>query len=178
MKLCSLYHQGLYTWTRALRTLFVYTEITKKNVFEPAILPMLCCVQEVKVAASDTTSSGSLLLSLRVWQEERAAKIGRGASDTLEDLCSASYRYYMRSYFCTTTLNYCSTTRIMYTKSSISLHELKFNLVFCVHVGTYPEPPRCLLYLCSLLWWPHRGKSAGTVPVLENLHVLWVLSFT
>ena len=27
-------HQGLYTWTRALRTLFVCTEFTKKKVFE------------------------------------------------------------------------------------------------------------------------------------------------
>ena len=33
MKLCSQYHQGLYTWTRALKTLFVYTEFTKKRVF-------------------------------------------------------------------------------------------------------------------------------------------------
>ena len=31
MKLCSQYHQGLYTWTRALRKLFVYAEFTKKG---------------------------------------------------------------------------------------------------------------------------------------------------
>ena len=34
MKLCSEYHKGLYTWTQALRTLFVYTEFTKKKVSE------------------------------------------------------------------------------------------------------------------------------------------------
>ena len=33
MKLYSYYHQGLYTWTQALRTLFVYAEFTKKKVF-------------------------------------------------------------------------------------------------------------------------------------------------
>ena len=32
MKLCSWYHQGLYTWTQALRTLFLYKEFTKKRV--------------------------------------------------------------------------------------------------------------------------------------------------
>ena len=30
---CSQSHQGLYTWTRALRTLFVYTEFAKNKVF-------------------------------------------------------------------------------------------------------------------------------------------------
>ena len=33
MKLCWSYHQGLYTWTPALRTLFVYTELAKKKIF-------------------------------------------------------------------------------------------------------------------------------------------------
>lgn len=50
------------------------------------------CVQEVKVAASDTASSGSLPRSLKAWQEGRAAKTGRGASDTLGDPCCASFR--------------------------------------------------------------------------------------
>ena len=33
MKLCLSYHQALYTWTWALRTLFVYIEFTKKKNF-------------------------------------------------------------------------------------------------------------------------------------------------
>ena len=38
MKRCSLYLQGLCRWTRALRTLFVYTEFTEKKVFEQLML--------------------------------------------------------------------------------------------------------------------------------------------
>ena len=34
MKLCSKYHQGLCTLTKALTTLFVYPELTKKKGFE------------------------------------------------------------------------------------------------------------------------------------------------
>lgn len=71
---------------------------------------VLCCVQEVKVAASDTTSSGSLPLSLKVWQEERAAKTGRGVSDTLADPCCASYRCYCTS---TNVLRHCTTTAVL-----------------------------------------------------------------
>lgn len=50
------------------------------------------CVQEVKAAASDITSSGSHPPSSKRWQDERAAKTGRGASDTPAGRCSASYR--------------------------------------------------------------------------------------
>ena len=42
MEFCWKYHQGLYTWTRALRTLFVYTEFTKKKVFEQLTLAVAC----------------------------------------------------------------------------------------------------------------------------------------
>ena len=31
-------HQGLYTWTQAFRTLFVYKDFTKKKVFEQLTL--------------------------------------------------------------------------------------------------------------------------------------------
>ena len=41
MKLCSLYHQGLHTWTRALRISFVYTEFPKKKVFEKLALAVV-----------------------------------------------------------------------------------------------------------------------------------------
>ena len=34
----KLRHQGLYTWTRVLRTLFVFTEFTEKKVFEQLTL--------------------------------------------------------------------------------------------------------------------------------------------
>jgi len=49
--------------------------------------------QGAKVAASGTTSSGSAPRSSRVWQEERAARTGRGASGTQADPCCASSRY-------------------------------------------------------------------------------------
>lgn len=65
--------------------------VTFIELVAPAVTTS-CCVQEVKVAALDTTSSGTLPLSLKVWQEGRAAKTGRGASDMQEGPCSASYR--------------------------------------------------------------------------------------
>ena len=37
MKLCSYDQQSFYTWTRTLRTLFVYTEFTKNKVSEQLI---------------------------------------------------------------------------------------------------------------------------------------------
>lgn len=54
---------------------------------------------------------------------------------------------------------------------SLAYSEQKLNLVLRLRVGADPEPPRCFLYLCSLLWWPDRGESAGLllVLVLENL---------
>ena len=42
MKLCLYYHQGLYTWTPSLRTLFVYTEFTKKCLQRFSDCPPLC----------------------------------------------------------------------------------------------------------------------------------------
>ena len=61
MKLRLYYHQGLYTWTRALRTLFVYTEFTKKKVFEQLTLAVACYASrsrsspEVSISKCDVT---------------------------------------------------------------------------------------------------------------------------
>ena len=56
MKLCSQYHQGLYTWTRALRTLFVYTEFTKKKVFEQLMLAVACSARRRPASGEESIS--------------------------------------------------------------------------------------------------------------------------
>ena len=62
MKLCSQYHKGLYTWTRALRTFFVYTEFTKKNVFEKLTVavasPVRCRHGRQKVSIPECDLTG------------------------------------------------------------------------------------------------------------------------
>ena len=52
MKLCLKYHQGLYTWTRALRTLFEYTEFTKKKDFEQLTVAVSAGILTVKNSRS------------------------------------------------------------------------------------------------------------------------------
>lgn len=132
---------------------------------------VLGCFQEVKVAASDTASSGSLPRSLKVWQEGRAAKIGRGASDTLGDPCCASFRCCdcCHSSDFRFSLRMFSSFNLFTIKKSVYLDSVNLILTefdaFSVggwvggRAGTDPEPTRCLLHLRSLLRRPVRGES-------------------
>lgn len=137
------------------------------------------CVQEVKVAASDTASSGSLPQSLKVWQEGRAAKTGRGASDTLEDPSCASFRCcgaltpdccpdFRLSLRMSLSFNVFG---IFYARQIVFLDSVnlidRIWWVFCGWAGTDPEPTRCVLHLRSLLRRPVRGESP--VLLMENL---------
>ena len=80
MKLC----QGLYTWTPALRTLFVYTEFTKKKVFGQLMLAVACSARrrpasrEVSMSECDLIHyfvvSGKTILTFKLKKEPHVRK--------------------------------------------------------------------------------------------------------